>query len=161
MPKIDRDWLVFRRSIETERRPGATSKAITEYLQDIGFSVESSSPSYVFQRGRVMGGVTAFDPRNYRTEVRVDVLSGVGKHLVEVEWRVNRFAAWPTSADLDCWRVELDGIEQAATTGFADERISHYAAQRAFFLRVSIWLGIVLAALLLLMAATGAWVALI
>jgi hypothetical protein len=151
MPKVDGHWLVYRESFETAMRKGAASKAVTEYLESIGYEQIQMSPTMIFERGSGMASLYHPNPKRQKTQISVDFASAGSTDIVELVMRVNRFGNMPLAKDYEFWRAELDGLAVILQKGSVDSRLSTYAAERAMWYSVSVMLGILAAVLLGLM----------
>ena len=157
-PKKDRSWLVYREAITTEMRQGAAKKAITEYLEAIGYHQTQISPSLQFERGALLASLYSPNPRSQKTFVTLDVVSSGGDSLVELVLRVNRFGNIPLEPDFDFWRAEIDGLANTLHYGYCDPRISEFAAERAKWYSIAMMLIMLFAATVLTFALLmGVW----
>lgn len=144
-PKKDRNWLVYRYAIESDMRKGAISKAITEYLEAIGYRQTRISPSMEFERGTTMASLYNPNPRSQKTIITIDIVGAGGHSIVEAVMRVNCRGNLPLSKDFDFWQTELQGIEKSLHYGYCDPRLSEYAADRAKWYSIAIMLGVFVA----------------
>lgn len=149
MPKIDGHWLVYRESYETSLRKGAASKAITEYLEAIGYEQIQMSPTMVFERGSGLASLYHPNPKRQKTEISVDFASAGNTSIVELVMRVNRLGNKPLVKDYEFWRSELNGLSSILQGGHAESQLSDFAAERAMWYSVAVMLGISLAAAIL------------
>src|SRR5688572_18898059 len=124
MPKVDGHWLVYRESFETKMRKGAASKAITDYLESIGYEQTQMNPTLLFQRGSGFSGVYHPNPKRQKTEISVDFASSGDMGIIELVMRVNRFGNMPLGKDYEFWRAELDGMATVLRNGYAEPRLS-------------------------------------
>ena len=69
VPISDRHWRVYQRSIETTVRKGAASKALTEYLEAIGYTQLQISPTMTFERGANFASLYNPNPKSQKTEM--------------------------------------------------------------------------------------------
>jgi len=150
-PKSDRHWLVYRQSIATEMRQGAAAKAISEYLEALGYQQTKSSPSLIFERGRVLAGLYNPNPRSQKTIMTVDFVRSGDEALLEVALRVNCLGNLPLQADKDFWQAELDGLAHTVHYGYCDPRLSYFAAERAKWYSLAIAAAVMIVILLLLL----------
>src|SRR5688572_25889463 len=104
MPKVDGHWLVYRESFETAMRKGAASKAVTEYLEAIGYHQTQMSPTLLFERGSGIASLYHPNPKRQKTEISVDFASAGEVGIVELVMRVNRLGNMPLGKDYDFWR---------------------------------------------------------
>jgi hypothetical protein len=146
-PRYDHHWLVYQASLDAPMRPGAASKTVTEYLESVGFEIVQSSPSLVFKRGNWLSSLYNPNPRSQQTHLTVDVVSGSGGSVVELTMRVNRMGNVPLGRDYEFWQAEIDGMLQALQHGYADPRMSEYAADRARLYSLVVMQWIIIAAL--------------
>ena len=152
-PRKDRSWLVYRESVATEMRQGAAKKAVIEYFESIGFRQTQISPSMQFERGAILASLYSPNPRSQKTHLTVDVVSRGNDSLIELVMRVHRFGNIPLEPDFDFWRAEIDGLANMLNHGYADPRLSEYAADRAKWYSISIMLGVLLVATIFSFAA--------
>jgi hypothetical protein len=152
LPKVDGHWLVYRESMETSLRKGAASKAITEYLEAIGYEQVQTNPTMIFQRGSSIASIYHPNPKRQKSEISIDFASSGETNLAELMMRINRFGNMPLAKDYEFWRAELDGLAAILKQGHAEARISDYAAERAMWYSVSVTLGVLSATLLGLLA---------
>lgn len=152
LPKVDGHWLVYRESLETTMRKGAASKAITAYLEAIGYEQIQMSPTMLFERGSGLASTYHPNPKRQKTELSVDFASSGGTELVELVMRVNRFGNMPLAKDYEFWRAELDGLATILKQGHAEPRISDYAAESAMWYNIAVTLTVLSATLLGLLA---------
>ena len=150
-PKKDRNWLVYRHSIETDMRKGAASKAIIEYLDAVGYHQSRITPSMEFERGAMLAGFYNPNPRSQKTIITVDFVSVGGNTVIELVMRINRAGNMPLSKDFEFWEAEIRGIENSLHYGYCDPRLSEYAADRAKWYSIAIMLGIISATTLVTM----------
>jgi hypothetical protein len=151
MPKIDGHWLVYRESFETTMRKGAASKAVTEYLEAIGYEQGQITPTMLFRRGSGFASIYHPNPKRQLTEISVDFASSGELGIVELVMRVNRFGNMPLEKDYEFWRSELDGLATVLQQGRANPRMSDYAAERAMWYSIAMMLGILALVLAVLM----------
>lgn len=144
MPKIDRNWLVYRESIEIEMRQGAMGKAITEYFESIGFKQTQISPTLGFERGSRLASLYDPNPKHQKTELSIDIVGQSGHSIIELTMRINRLGNRPIRADYEFWRAEIDGLALALNYGYLDPRWSDYAAERAKWNNIAVTLGILI-----------------
>lgn len=144
MPKIDRNWLVYRESIEVEMRQGAIGKAITEYFESIGFKQTQISPTQGFERGSSLAGLYDPNPKHQKTIVSVDIVGSHGHSVIELTMRINRLGTRPLRADYEFWRAEIDGLSHALNYGYVDPRWSDYAAERAKWNNIAVMMGVLI-----------------
>lgn len=144
MPKIDRNWLVYRESIEFEMRAGAMGKTITEYFESIGFKQTQISPTMTFERGSSLASLYDPNPKHQKTEVSIDIVSSGGLSIVELTMRINRLGNRPLRADYEFWRAEIDGLSHALNYGYVDPRWSDYAAERAKWNNIAVTLTVLI-----------------
>jgi len=156
-PTKERFWRVYQISLETSVRKGAASKAITEYLQSIGFTQTQISPTLLFERGSNLASLYNFNPKSQKTEVSVDFASAGEQTIVELTMRINCFANQPLSKDYEFWAAELDGIQDALDHGYVNPAISDFAAERALWYNVSIMLGVLILTISLTITAAIVW----
>jgi hypothetical protein len=142
MPKIDGHWLVYRESFETMMRKGAAGKAVTEYLEAIGYEAGQITPTMLFRRGSGLASIYHPNPKRQLTEISVDFASSGDLGIVELVMRVNRFGNMPLEKDYEFWRSELDGVATVLQQARANPRISDYAAERAMWYSIAMMLGI-------------------
>ena len=147
VPISDRHWRVYQRSIETTVRKGAASKALTEYLEAIGYTQLQISPTMTFERGANFASLYNPNPKSQKTEISVDFASISGITVLEVTMRVNCFGNRPLSKDYEFWEAELSGIVDALEHGYVNSRLSDYAAERAMWYSITIQLLVLLVAL--------------
>lgn len=155
--KRDRHWVVFRQAITTDMRQGAASKAIASYLEDVGYQQTQTSPSLIFARGNALAGLFNQNPADQQAEITVDVVgSGTGNSIIEVTLRVNGFGKLLLRPDVEFWEAELSGLSNAVRFGYADPRLSYFAAERARWVKIAGTLSLLLVsvAVLLLMVAS-------
>lgn len=152
LPKVDGHWLVYRESLETSLRKGAASKAITEYLEAIGYEQTQTSPTMLFQRGSSIASIYHPNPKRQKTEISVDFANSGSTSIVELVMRVNRFGNMPLAKDYEFWRAELDGLARILKQDHAEVRVSDFAAERAMWYSIAMTLGVLSATLLGLLA---------
>ena len=152
MPKYDRHWLVYHRSIETTVRRGAASKYITEYLDAIGYEQTQISPTMQFQRGWSLASLFNPNPKKQKTEIAVDFASAGQQTVIEVTMRINCFGNRPLSKDYEFWQAELEGFADVLEHGYINPMISDYAAERALWYNVTITIIVLFVVLLLTVA---------
>lgn len=153
-PRHDGHWLVYQTTLQAPVRPGAASKTVIEYLESIGFELTRSSPSLFFERGGWLASLYNPDPRSQQTYITADVLSGGDGSAIELSMRVNRMGNLPLRRDYEFWQTELNGMEQALQHGYADPRLSEYAADRARLYSIMVMQWVLLAVLTLLLVMT-------
>ena len=152
MPKIDGHWLVYRESFETKMRKGAASKALTDYLEAIGYEQGQISPTMLFTRGRSIASLFHPNPKRQKTEISVDFASSGDLSIVELVMRVNRLGNMPLGKDYEFWRAELDGLAMVLRNGYAEPRLSDFAAERAMWYSITMMLAVLAAVLAGLLA---------
>jgi hypothetical protein len=152
MPKTDRNWLVYRESIEVEMRKGAMGKSITEYFESIGYKQSQISPTLIFERGAMLASLYDPNPKHQKTEITIDIVSSGKQSIVELMMRVNRLGNIPLQKDYEFWRAEIDGLAHALNYGYVDPRWSDYAADRAKWYSMVVMMGIAMIVMALLFA---------
>lgn len=152
MPSADRHWRVYQRSIETTVRKGAASKALTEYLEAIGYTQLQVSPTMLFERGANLASLYNPNPKSQKTEISVDFATISGVTVLEVTMRVNCFGNRPLSKDYEFWDTELAGIVDAVEHGYVNPRLSDYAAERAMWYSIAIQLIVLMVMLFITMS---------
>lgn len=150
--KIDRNRLVYRKSMETSLRQGAAQKIIIEYLEAVGYEQSQSTPSMKFERGATFSGLFHPDPRLQRAEMTIDLVSMGTNTIAEVVLAIPRFRVQPNSVYAEFWDAELDGLAQALRYNAVEARLSVFAAERAMWSSIAAILLVVLIFLILLAA---------
>lgn len=147
MPISDRHWRVYHRSIETTIRKGAASKALTEYLQAIGYTQGQINPTMLFERGANFASLYNPNPKSQKTEISVDFATISGVTVLEVTMRIDCLGNRPLSKDFEFWDTELNSITDALEHGYVNPCLSDYAAERAMWYSVAIQLIVLMLAL--------------
>lgn len=147
MPVVEGYWRVYKLSIETSVRQGAAAKYISAYLESIGFEHRQVSPTMIFERGSSFAGIYNMNPKAQKTEITVDFATIAGQTVVELTMRVNCFGNRPLSKDYEFWSAELAGIEDALEHGYANPAVSQYAAERAMWYNLAVFLAVLILSL--------------
>lgn len=125
-------WHTYKRSLMTTRRAGAVSKDIEAYFFALDYELVATTPTLVFQRGSVLGGILNANPAAYRTQISIDVVTGPsGETLLEITRRVSGFFNLHLAVQDDFHQAELDGLQVLLEYGYLDTQRSQYAAERA------------------------------
>jgi hypothetical protein len=119
-------------------------KRITEYLTTLDFQLIVKLNRTYFKRGSAWALLYSTSPRAVPTVVDITYDPDFnGQALVIAEMIVQTTGGMATQKDIDCWMVEMAGIEQSVLGENVDFRLSQYAADRAKWHSCALVMGII------------------
>ena len=125
----------------------------TAYLRQVGYKQVSSEPFLVFQRGFVLGSLTSFTPKHWRSKAKIHIMPDNNRVKVVVVFEVNRIGQFVIGKDKAFWDAEIEGLKAAICSGDIDTTKETKVAREALVQYIAVTIAIVSIILIAFVAA--------
>ena len=125
----------------------------TAYLRQVGYKQVSREPFLVFQRGFVLGSLTSFTPKHWRSKAKIHIMPDNNRVKVVVVFEVNRIGQFVIGKDKAFWDAEIEGLKAAICSGDIDTTKETKVAREALVQYIAVTIAIVSIILIAFVAA--------